>query len=295
MDTGLIGIGQMGSGIAKNLLLRGHRLTVYNRTASRTEAFRNQGARIAVSVADACSSGVVLTMLSDDAALESVVYGEKGLLASLRPGGLHISLSTISVALSDRLTADHAHGRQEFVAAPVFGRPEAAASGNLVVVAAGPAAEIERARPLFSAMGPRLVVFGDKPSLANVVKLSGNFLLSSALESLAEAMAFARKHGVEPPALCDLLTSTLFSAPAYKLYGGLIVAGKYEPAGFATKLGFKDVRLVLQAAEDAAVPMPVASAVHDRLLTSIARGHAEKDWSVLGRIADEDAGLPPIR
>jgi len=295
MEAGLIGIGKMGSGIAKNLLQSGHRLTLYNRTASRAEPFLGQGARVAVAVADACSSGVVLTMLADDAALESVVYGERGLLAALPAGGLHVSLSTISVALSERLTADHAHRKQEFVAAPVFGRPEAAASASLVVVAAGAANSIDRAKPLFQAMGPKLVLFGEKPSLANVVKLSGNFLLSSALESLAEAFAFARKNGVEPQALLDLLTSTLFSAPVYKMYGGLIVAGKYEPAGFATKLGFKDLRLVLEAAQAAAVPMPVASVVRDRLVTAIARGNSDKDWSVLGRIADDDAGLPPVR
>ena len=295
MDAGLIGIGQMGSGIARSLLLKGHRLTVYNRTAGPAEALRGQGAQVAASIADACSSGIVLTMLADDAALESVVYRENGVLASLPPGGLHISQSTISVALGDRLAADHAKAGQQFVSAPVFGRPEAAASASLVVVVAGPAEAVERAKPLLSAMGPRLVVFGEMPSLANVVKLAGNFLLSSVLESLAEGMAFARKQGVDPVVLCDLLTATLFSAPVYKLYGGLIVAGKYEPAGFATKLGFKDVRLVLQAAEAAAVPMPVASVVHDRLLTAIARGYAQKDWSILGRMADEDAGLPPIR
>ena len=295
MDAGLIGLGQMGSGIAKSLLLAGHLLTVYNRSASRAEAVRSLGARVATSVADACQSGFILTMVADDPALESVVYGENGILASLPADGLHVSLSTISVALSDRLTADHSRAGQEFVAAPVFGRPEAAASANLVIVAAGPARSIERAKPILSAMGPRLVAFGERPSFANVVKLSGNFLLSAVLESLAEAFAFARKQGVDPSALYELLTSTIFNAPVYKMYGGLMVAGKYEPAGFAATLGLKDVGLVLQAARAAAVPMPVASAVHDRLVTAIARGNADKDWSVLGRIADEDAGLSPAR
>jgi 3-hydroxyisobutyrate dehydrogenase-like beta-hydroxyacid dehydrogenase len=285
----------MGSGIAKNLLLNGHRLTIYNRTASRAEPFLSQGARVAASVPEACRSGLVLTMLADDAAVESVVYGEQGLLATLPAGGLHVSLSTISVALSERLRADHAGEKQEFVAAPVFGRPEAAASASLVVVAAGPAKSIERATPLFQAMGSRLVVFGERPSSANVVKLAGNFLLASAVESLAEAYAFARKHGIEPQAVHELLTNTLFNAPVYKMYGELIVTAKYEPAGFVTKLGFKDVRLVLEAAQAAAVPMPVASVVRDRLLTAIARGNSAKDWSVLGRIADDDAGLPPVR
>jgi 3-hydroxyisobutyrate dehydrogenase-like beta-hydroxyacid dehydrogenase len=295
VDAGLIGLGKMGNGIARNLLRGGHALTVYNRTVERAEALRNDGARIASSVADACGSGVVLTMVADDAALESVVYGERGILASLPAGGVHISLSTISVALSDRLAADHARAPQEYVAAPVFGRPEAAASAALIVVAAGPTTGIERAKPLFSEMGSKLVVLGEKPSLANVVKLCGNFLFVCVIETLAEAFAFARKSGVDPTVLYDFLTSTMFSTPIYKMYGSMITRDKYEPAGFETRLGFKDVRLVLQAAESAAVPMPVASVIHDRLVTAIARGNAEKDWSVLGRIAAEDAGLPPIK
>jgi 3-hydroxyisobutyrate dehydrogenase-like beta-hydroxyacid dehydrogenase len=295
MDAGLIGLGQMGSGIAKSLLRGGHRLTVYNRTAERAEALRSAGARAVASVAEACSSGVVLSMLADDAAVEHVVYGEKGVLASLPVGGLHISLSTISVALSDRLTADHARARQQYAAAPVFGRPEAAASAALIVVAAGAARSMEQARPLLSAMGPKLMVFGEKPSLANVVKLSGNFLLGSVIESLAETYAFARKSGVDAALLHDFFTSTIFTAPVYKIYGGLILEGKHEPAGFAAKLGFKDIRLVLEAAESAAVPMPMASVVRDRFVTAIARGNADKDWSVLGRLAAEDAGLTPAK
>jgi 3-hydroxyisobutyrate dehydrogenase-like beta-hydroxyacid dehydrogenase len=295
MDAGLIGLGKMGSGIARNLLRGGHGLTVYNRTTERAEALRGDGALIAGSIAEACGSGVVMTMVADDVALEGLAYGEKGLLASLPAGGLHISLSTISVALSDRLAADHARARQEYVAAPVFGRPEAAASAALIVVAAGPAASIERAKPLLASMGSRLVVFGAKPSLANVVKLCGNFLIACVIETLAETMAFARKSGVDPALLHDFLTSSMFNTPIYKTYGSMIIQDNYEPAGFETRLGFKDVRLVLQAAESAAVPMPVASVIHDRLVTAIARGNAKKDWSVLGRIAAEDAGLPPIK
>jgi 3-hydroxyisobutyrate dehydrogenase-like beta-hydroxyacid dehydrogenase len=295
MDAGLIGLGKMGAGIARSLLRGGHRLTVYNRTASRAEALRGEGARVAGSIAEACGPGVVLTMLADDAALESIVYADGGVLASLPAGGLHVSLSTISVALSDRLAADHARARQDYLAAPVFGRPEAAAAGGLIVVAAGQASSLERAKPLFAAMGPRLVPFGEKPSLANVVKLSGNFLLSSVIESLAETIALARKSGIDPAALHDFLTSTLFNAPVYKTYGAMIVDGRHEPAGFEATLGLKDVRLVLQAAESASVPMPMASVVHDRFVTAIARGNANKDWSVLGRLAAEDAGLSPAR
>ena len=295
MDAGLIGLGKMGSGIARNLLGGGHGLTVYNRTAGRAEALRSDGARIANSVAEACASGVVMTMVADDAALESVVYGEKGILASLPLGGIHISFSTISVALSDRLAADHSAARQEYVAAPVFGRPEAAASAALIVVAAVSVLSIERAKPLLSSMSARLVVFGEKPSLANVVKLCGNFLFACVIETLAETYAFARKSGVDPTVLHDFLTSAMFNTPIYKMYGSLITGSKFEPAGFEARLGFKDIRLVLQAAESAAVPMPVASVIHDRLVTAIARRNEKSDWSVLGRIAAEDAGLAPVK
>jgi 3-hydroxyisobutyrate dehydrogenase-like beta-hydroxyacid dehydrogenase len=232
-------------------------------------------------------------MLADDAALESQVFGDGGILASLPRGGIHISCSTISVALSDRLTAAHSSAGQEFVSCPVFGRPDAAEAGRLAVVAAGPVDAVNRCKPLFESFGPKLLVIGEKPSLANVVKLTGNFLIGSVLESLSEAIAFARKSGVDAATLVDFLTSTLFNAPVYKVYGGLIVEGNYDKVGFALPLGLKDTRLVLQAAEAKSVPMPIASVVRDRFLTAMARGNADKDWSALGLIAAEDAGLTP--
>jgi 3-hydroxyisobutyrate dehydrogenase-like beta-hydroxyacid dehydrogenase len=293
MDAGLIGLGGMGTGMAKSLLRAGHRVTVFNRTQSRAEALRADGANVAATVADACRSGIVMTMVADDAALESQVFGDGGILASLPRGGIHISCSTISVALSDRMTAAHTAAGQEFISCPVFGRPEAAEAGRLAVVAAGPADAVNRCKPLFESLGPKVLVLGEKPSLANVVKLSGNFLIASVLESLSEAVAFARKSGVDAATLMDFLTSTLFNAPVYKTYGGLIVEGNYDKVGFALPLGLKDVRLVLQAAEAKSVPMPIASVVRDRFLTAIARGNANKDWSALGLIAAEDAGLPP--
>jgi 3-hydroxyisobutyrate dehydrogenase-like beta-hydroxyacid dehydrogenase len=231
-------------------------------------------------------------MLADDAALESVCFGEGGILASLPRGGWHISLSTISVALSDRLAAEHGRAGQEFIAAPVFGRPEAAEGAKLAVVAAGAKSTLDRCKPLLEALGPKLLVIGERPSQANVVKLTGNFLIATVLESLAEALTFARKSGVDAAAVLDFFTSTLFNAPVYKTYGGLIVEGKHDQVGFALPLGLKDTRLVLQAAEAQSVPMPIASVLHDRFVTAMARGHAKSDWSVLGRIAAEDAGLP---
>jgi 3-hydroxyisobutyrate dehydrogenase-like beta-hydroxyacid dehydrogenase len=293
MDVGLIGLGGMGTGMAKNLLRAGHRVTVFNRTKSRADALRADGATVAASAADACRVGIVITMLADDAALESQVFGDGGILASLPRGGIHISCSTISVALSDRLTAAHSSAGQEFVSCPVFGRPDAAEAGRLAVVAAGPVDAVNRCKPLFESFGPKLLVIGEKPSLANVVKLTGNFLIGSVLESLSEAIAFARKSGVDAATLVDFLTSTLFNAPVYKVYGALIVEGNYDKVGFALPLGLKDTRLVLQAAEAKSVPMPIASVVRDRFLTAMARGNADKDWSALGLIAAEDAGLTP--
>jgi 3-hydroxyisobutyrate dehydrogenase-like beta-hydroxyacid dehydrogenase len=291
MDVGLIGLGRMGTGIAKSLLSGGHRVTVYNRTRSRAEALVADGAVVAASVADACRSEFVFTMVADDAALEGLVYGDAGILASLPSGATHVSLSTISVALSDKLATEHAKVGQSYFAAPVFGRPEAAEAGKLAIVAAGPEALIQKCKPLFDAMGPKLYIAGSRPSLANVVKLSGNFLIGSVLESLSEALAFARKSGVDAGALLEFLTTTMFTAPLYKTYGDLIVQGKHEPAGFVLPLGLKDIRLVLQAAEAVSVPMPIASVVRDRFITAMARGNQDKDWSVIGRVAAEDAGL----
>ncbi|MGC0775411.1 MAG: NAD(P)-dependent oxidoreductase [Candidatus Acidiferrum sp.] len=292
MDAAVIGLGRMGTGIAKSLLRAGHRVTVYNRTRERAEGLRADGAIVAGSIAEACRSEVLFTMVADDAALEGLVFAEGGILASLSPGAAHVSLSTIGVALSDRLTAAHAKAEQGYLAAPVFGRPEAAETGRVAVVVAGVDSLVQKCKPLFEAMGPKLFVAGERPSMANVVKLSGNFLIASVLESLAEALAFARKSGVDAGALMEFLTSTLFNAPVYKIYGELIVQGKHEPAGFLLPLGLKDVRLVLQAAEAANVPMPIASVVRDRFITAMARGNQDKDWSVIGRVAAEDAGLP---
>jgi 3-hydroxyisobutyrate dehydrogenase-like beta-hydroxyacid dehydrogenase len=291
MDVGLIGLGRMGAGIDKSLLRTGQYLAVYNRTRERAETLRRYGAAVASSVAEACRGDAVLTMLADDTAVESVVFGDDGVLRYLPRGRVHISFSTISVALSERLADEHAEAGQEFIAAPVFGRPEAAEGGKLAVVAAGAPSVIERCKPLWEALGPKLMVAGERPSMANVVKLTGNFLIATVVESLGEALAFARKSGVEPAAVLDFLTSTLFNAPVYKTYGGLIVEGKHEQVGFALPLGLKDVRLLLQAAEAQSVPMPIASVLRDRFLTAMGRGYEKSDWSVIGRVAAEDAGL----
>lgn len=291
MEAGLIGLGQMGTGIAKSLIRAGHRLRLYNRTVTRAEALLGDGAVLGRSVAEACQDDVVMTMLADDAAVEAVTFGPGGIAASLKPGAVHVSLSTISVALSERLTTEHARLAQEYVAAPVFGRPDAAEAARLAVVAAGKPDVVQRCRPLLEAMGPKLLVASERPATANVIKLIGNFLLGSMIESLAEAFALGRKSGVDEELLFEFLTTALFPAPVYKNYGEAILRRRFEPARFTVSLGAKDIQLVLSAASSQRVPMPIASVVRDRCLTAIARGNAESDWSVLGRIAAEDAGL----
>jgi 3-hydroxyisobutyrate dehydrogenase-like beta-hydroxyacid dehydrogenase len=289
MKIGFIGLGHMGTGMAMNLLKAGHELTVYNRTPGKGQALVSHGARAATEVADACQGDVVITMLADDGAVEAVAFGETGIIASLRAGSIHISMSTISVALSERLTEAHAKARKRFVAAPVFGRPEAAAAGKLFIVAGGPSDAVETCMPLFQALGQSTFRIGDKPQNANLIKLSGNFLFASLIESLGEAIALVGKAGIDRHKYLDFLTSTLFPAPVYKTYGELIVEGRYEPARFAAPLGFKDIRLTIAAAEALRVPMPLASLLHDRFVRLLAQGGERLDWSAIGNLATMDA------
>ena len=290
MKVGFIGLGRMGAGMAARLLEAGHELTIYNRTRSREQPLLAKGARAAVDIADASRADAVFTMLADDIAVENVIHGDRGMLAHLPSGAIHISASTISVALSERLTADHARLGQRFIAAPVFGRPEVAAAGRLFVVAAGASDAIERASPLFEAVGQRTFVISEEPRAANLVKLSGNFLIASVIESLGEAMALVSKGGVDKRQYLEILTSTLFSAPVYKTYGDLIAREKFEPAGFAVALGHKDIRLVLAAGEELRVPLPLANLLRDRFLNLLAHGGETLDWSAVGALAARDAG-----
>ena len=291
MKIGFIGLGNMGAPMASHLVKAGHEVIVYNRTAEKAKPLVQQGARQAASIADACAADVVLTMLADDHALESVSYGQQKILESLPKGGIHLSCSTISVALSEKLTSDHAQQAQHFVSAPVFGRPEAAAAAKLYVVAAGDPTSVDKCQPIFDAIGQRTFRFGDKPSSANLVKLSGNFLIMSVIESLSEALALVGKGGLNQREYLDFLTSTLFNAPVYKTYGTLAVEKKFQPAGFLAPLGLKDIRLALQAAESLRVSLPIADLVRNRLLTLLANGGESLDWSAISQIPARDAGL----
>jgi 3-hydroxyisobutyrate dehydrogenase-like beta-hydroxyacid dehydrogenase len=291
MDVGFIGLGHMGSPMALNLIKSGQRLIVYNRTRSRAELLGAQGARIADDVAEACRGEAVITMLADDAAVELVVFGAGGILSALPKNGIHVSMSTISVALSDRLALAHRRVEQRYVAAPVFGRPEAAAARKLFIIAAGPDAALARCRILFDAMGQKTFQLGERQSQANLVKLAGNFLIAANIECLGEAFALARKSGIDPHCFLEVLTGSLFSAPLYQTYGTIIAQEKYEPAGFKMSLALKDIRLALAAADATAVPMPAASLVHDHYLAGVAQGRAEADWSELARLCARNAGL----
>lgn len=296
MRIGFIGLGNMGAAMAANLLAAGHEVVAYNRSPEKVAALAEQGAGAAASVRDAAQADVVVTMLADDKAVETVAFGEAdpaaGLVAAMPADAVHVSSSTISVELAKRLTAAHAEARNGFVSAPVFGRPEAAAAAKLFVVAAGAPESVRAVTPVFDAIGQRTFVVAEDPSAASLVKISGNFLIASVIESLGEAMALVGKAGVDKQQYLELLTSTLFDAPVYRTYGGLLVNEQFTPPGFAAPLGLKDVKLALSAGEDLAVPMPIASLLRDRFLTLLATGGGELDWSALGALSAWEAGAP---
>lgn len=289
--VGFIGLGNMGAAMATRLLEAGFDVTVYNRSPAKAGVLAARGATVAATAAQACTGDVVVTMLANDEAVAAVVEGDGGILSSLRAGATHVSASTISAALSQRLMTAHAAAGQQFITATVLGRPEAAAAGKLFVLAAGPPEAVDPLMPVLDALGQRTFRVSDDALVGNVVKLSANFLLATVIESLGEAVALVSKAGVDPQAYVDIITSTLFSAPAYETYGGLIAREEYEPAGFAARLGIKDIRLVLAAAEELQVPLPIASLLRDRFLALLAAGGGDLDWSAIATLAHRDAGL----
>jgi 3-hydroxyisobutyrate dehydrogenase-like beta-hydroxyacid dehydrogenase len=292
MDIGFLGLGAMGSVMALNLIKQGYKVTVWNRSAPPANALHAQGARIAATPAEAARGAeVAITMLAEDAAVEAVVLGAHGLAEGLANGAVHVSMSTISVALSERLTTIHADRDQWFVAAPVFGRPDQAAAGKLFIAAAGGADALRRIGPALEAIGQRTFVISETPAHASLTKLTGNFLITCVIESLAEAFALAAKAGIETRKVQELLTDTLFSAPVYRTYGDLILDGTFSPPGFKMALGQKDNRLIQQAAEALQVPLPFAAIVRDRFLAARANGADDLDWSAIAKRAAADAGL----
>jgi 3-hydroxyisobutyrate dehydrogenase-like beta-hydroxyacid dehydrogenase len=291
MKLGFIGLGRMGVGMAANLLKAGNDVRVFNRTAGRAGPLLELGAREAGSVGQACDAEVVITMLADDDAASSIAFGDGGLIAHLPKGAVHVSMSSISVALSERLARAHAEAGQRYIAAPIFGRPAMAAAGKLFIVVAGDGATIEACQPLFRVLGQKTIPIGKDPAAANLVKLSGNFLTAAAIEALGEAVALIGKAGIDRRAYIELLTATVFNGAPYTIYGPLIAAGNYEPAAFAAPLAYKDIRLALAAAESLRVPMPLGSLLHDRFLRLLQEGGDRLDWAALGALAGEDAGV----
>jgi len=289
MNVGFLGLGGMGRGMAANLIKAGHAVQVWNRSRAPAEALAGQGARIADEARAVFDADVVISMLADDAAVRSVIV-EQCLRAGPAQAALHINMATVSIALTRELAALHREHGIAYVAAPVFGRTEVAAAGQLNIVAAGDAQSLARAQPLFDAMGQKTWPLGDAPERAVAVKLAGNFMLAAAIEAMAEAAALANGHGVATTELLDVLTNTLFAAPAYKNYGALIAERRYEPAAFRLVLGLKDVNLALQAGAEGHAPMPFASVLRDNLLDAIAHGDGDRDWSALAEVALRRAG-----
>jgi len=292
MKVGFIGLGSMGAPMARNILSAGHEVAVYNRTRSRAQILSEAGARVVEEPSEAAAGvDVLITMLADDIAVESLLLGEIWALGALPRGSVHASMSTISAALSRRLADAHASAGHGYVAAPVFGRPEAAEAGKLWIVAAGAGEDIERCRPVFEAVSQGVLEVGDDVAAANIVKLAGNFLLASAIEAMGEAVALVRKHGIDPGRFLEIVNDHVIRSPVYGGYGGMIADGHYEPAGFKLEHGLKDTRLALEVADEVSVPMPLASLIRDHYVSAVARGWSEIDWAGLGRVCAADAGL----
>jgi len=285
-----LGLGAMGQAIAANLIKAGHQVTAWNRTPSAGDVLAAQGARIAATPADACADADVLfSMFADDPSLRAVLI-ESGLLATLRAPLVHVNLATISVVLADELAAQHTATGVAYLSAPVVGRPHVAAAAALQILAAGPTDALDRVQPLLNVIGKKTWRLGERASQANVMKLAVNFMLVSAIETMGEAAALVDAHGIAPSTLIDLVSSSVFPGPVYQGYGSNIAEKRFEPAGFKARLGLKDVRLILAAAESESVPLPIASLVRDSLLDALAHGDGEKDWSVLALGALRRAG-----
>jgi 3-hydroxyisobutyrate dehydrogenase-like beta-hydroxyacid dehydrogenase len=290
MKVGFIGLGSMGSAMASNLIKAGHEVTVWNRSPGPTEPLVSLGAKVVKTADRAAQGDVLFSMLANDQAVRSVFF-DGGLLDGMDKGTAHVNHATISVALAREMAEAHAAREIDYVAAPVFGRPDVAAAGKLNILAAGKPHVIDRVRPLLEAMGSRIWPLGEAPERANVVKIAGNFMLGAAIESMAEASALTRAHGVSAADFLEVMTSTLFAAPAYQGYGKLIAESRYTPAGFALPLGYKDIGLALAAADATRVPLPLAGLLRDSLLEALSAGDEDVDWSIMAQVAARRAHL----
>ena len=294
-QIGFVGLGHMGTAMATNLAAGGHQVVAYVRRSDQLDRLTTLGLTPTTKFTSLFDCGIVITMLPDDAAVREVVLGREdrsilGLAAGLGRGTVHLSMSTISTSAASDLATEHARHGQGYVAAPVFGNPDAAKARQLFIVAAGTPSDVERCEPVFASLGQKTFVAGTDPAHANLVKLLGNMMTATTLELLAEVVAVALKRGVDPKLFVNIMTNTMFGGRVHKIYGDKIVNRSYAP-GFVLPLVLKDVRLALAESESAGAPMPSVNVVRDRLITGIARGYADLDWTVLGLIAAQEAGL----
>lgn len=291
MKIGFIGLGSMGKAMATVLLQQNYDLIVYNRTRSAADELEKAGAQVASSPAEvARQCEVVITMLANDEAVEAVTLGNDGLSTGLARDAIHISMSSISPNLSKQLAQSHTQAGQGYFAAPVFGRPDVAAKGNLWIVAGGDNAQIEHCRSILEAMSRGISIIGTDPSLANLVKITGNFTITAMMETLGEVFALMQKSGIEPQDFLQIVNQ-VFQSPLYENYGTQIIQKRFDPALFTLKLGLKDIRLVREVADDVAVPMPLVNLVYEHMLAAIAHGQAEQDWASFTQVNAENAGL----
>lgn len=293
MKIGFIGLGNMGLPMAKNLIAAGYHLQVYNRTAEKADDLEASAITKCKTPAEAAANvAVVITMLSDDDTVKESVVGKNGILNTLQKGGLHISMSTISPDIAQFLSDQHKAAGSSYLAAPVFGRPEAAAAKKLWVCVSGSKKDKQTATPILECLGQGVVDFGEDAGGANVVKIAGNFMIMSSLEMMAEAFTLAEKFNLDRTKVAEFFGSTIFNAPIYQNYGRLIANKQYEPVGFKAKLGYKDARLAFKLAQQSETPMPMGTLIHNRLLTAVAKGLGDRDWvEAVGRGVTDDAGV----
>jgi len=290
MKVGFIGLGAMGSAMASNLLAAGHTVTVWNRTEAATAPLVSLGAKLARTADRAAQGEVLCSMLANDQAVRETIL-DSGLLDAMDAGTVHVNHSTISIALAKQLAQEHVKRGLEYVAAPVFGRPDVAAAGKLNMLIAGKPSALQKVSPLLEAMTAKLWPMGDAPERANVVKIAGNFMLATAIESMAEASALTRAYDISAADFLDVMTNTLFASPAYQGYGKAIAEQRFKPAGMKLPLGLKDVELALTAGSNAHVPLPLAGVVRDSLLEALAAGDEDVDWSAVALVAARRAHL----
>lgn len=293
MEVGVIGLGSMGFAMASHILAAGHDVTVYNRTEEKAHPLMEEGATFSHDPSGAAQGDVVITMLSDDHAVESVVFGsdDSGLILHQSPNCIHVSMSTIGVHLVKRMESEYLAAGKPFISAPVMGRPDVAERGELVVMASGDKAMIEKCLPVFDAIGRVTHLVGDSPVQAAAIKLAANFMLSSMIETLGEAFALVRKNGADHHKFLEIMAKDFFKSPIYEKYGAIIANERFDGGAFTVKLQEKDTRLAVAAAIEAQVPMPILFAIENAFLSAIGQGKGDMDPCAIAQLAAENAGL----